>query len=570
MILFPKIYKTLLILWIGLCCPLIFSAPLLFDPMLFSPHHLPSQVMLPQNTPITPLCPPGISIQMCMAFSSFPLVQTSSNNTPSSTMFTPFVHKPKDISPRRRRRLLSRNKWKSYAYSNEDHELRGLSETEKNVEPEDDYYRMHIQEKPETNNIPQVIQESKTNGQQRIHVGELRAIETAEILRSIEPAPVPEPPQEPPQAPATESPQTPAPVDHPQTTPKPPAEKEIEEEEEEETAQPIVLKRATPAIALNYNSIPNQCADIRSGDTEAVSICADCSLETNRKLQRDSATALGYINIGNNENPRITDADTFFNVKLEQKLRGKICHGQNFIKPVKNSFENNCGNISFEDYVSEVLICESCKNKVPPALMLSMMSLESLGKCTSSGDDGTSHGLFQINIKYHKDPPTCSPQQQEKIRQAQLAELKTSLRCLGNPVANIQKSIEILTDFYQTVSGSQNNFDCQSSDMGMDTQKTNQWRKALAGYNGGNYFNRLKNMPKPKAIPEEQWSKMDEWEKIRVQYFFNKGLDPKRRMQNLAHVETALGNSGDSQGQLNLFNSWEQALENKIDTSKCQ
>ncbi|MDE0150933.1 MAG: transglycosylase SLT domain-containing protein [Bdellovibrionales bacterium] len=548
MILFQKIYKRLFILWIAFFCPLAFSNPFMFNPMLFAPHPLPSQVILPQNTPLMPLCPQGVSIQLCLALNSFPLVEVPPHNNPSATMYTPFSHKSKDISSKRRKRLLSRYKWKSYEYSDDDNTLKSLPETERNVEPEGNYYRVHIQETPEENSPAQVIQEERANGQHRNSVGELRGIQTEEILRIVESTPTQ-------QAPETqeerEAPQRSKRSSTPQQTPKP------QTEENRQIAQPIILDRPVTTIALNYNNIPKQCSDLKSGDTEAISICVDCAQRTNDQIQRDSAETL-----------QNADLNTSFNSYLLRKLEGKICHGKNIIEPIKNNFENTCGNISFENYMSDVLICESCKHNIPPALMLSMMSLESSGTCFTPGDDGDSHGLFQINIKYHKDPPVCSSQQKAKLQTASLTELKTGLQCLGNPVANIRKSIEILKSSYRSVNGSQSNVDCQSPNM--NTQQTDKWRKALAGYNGGpTHIDRLKNMQKPQAIPQSQWNKMDEWQKIRVQYFFYKGVKPNVRMRNLAHTETALGSSGDSRDQLNLFNSWNKAIGDTVDQSQC-
>ena len=545
MILFQKTYKILLILWVAFFCPSVFSNPFMFNPMLFAPHPLPSQMMLPQNMPLMPLCPPNVPIQLCLAMTSFPLVEMNPNAVPSTTMFTPFSHKPQDISSNRRKRLLSRDRWKSYEYSDEDNRLRNLSETERDVEPERDYYRVHIQETTDNNSPTQVIQEERTNGQQRSYVGELRGIQTEEILRIVE-TPSPQPTQETTlEQPATKTP--------PQEKPK----AEVEREETPEPAKPIVINTPVTTIALNYNNIPKKCSDLKSGNTEAISICVDCTQQTNDQLQKDSAKALRNANLNTN-----------FNSYVLRKLKGKICHGRNIVEPIKENFEKTCGNISFDNYISDVLMCESCKNKVPPALMLSMMSLESSGTCFTPGDDGDSHGLFQINIKYHKDPPICSAQQKAKVQTASLAELKTSLQCLGNPVANIRKSIEILKGSYQSVNGSQSAFNCQSSNM--NTHQTNQWRKALAGYNGGpGHINRLKRMQKPQAISESQWNKMDEWEKIRIQYFFYKRVNPTIRMSNLAHTETALGSTGDSQDQLNLFNSWKQTLGNQNNLDQC-
>jgi len=550
MILFQKICKRLFFLWFAFFCPFVFSNPLTFNPMLFAPHPLPSQVVLPQNTPLMPFCPQNIPIQLCMALTSFPLVETNPNSVPSSTMFTPFSHKPKDISSNRRKRLLSKYRWKSYEYSNEDNKLMYLSKTKRNAEPEEDYYRLHIQEKTDDNTPSQVIQESQIDGKKQSHVGELRAVRANDILRIIESTST--------QTPVSQPPHSTSPP--PETTQTETAKQS--EEEKPESAQPIIISAPVTAITLNYNSIPKQCSDLRSGNTEAISICVSCTRETNEQLQRDSFNILRNANrLKQNFNSYAT-LNTDFNFQLSTKLKSKICHGRNIIEPIEETFDTKCGNISFENYLSDVLICESCNNGVPPALILSMMSLESGGACDASGDGGKSHGLFQINSKYHDDPPVCNTKQKTSIQDASLRDLKNSLQCSGNPVANMKKGIEILKTSYLSVNGYNTDFNCQSPDM--NTNQINQWRKALAGYNGGStHVNRLKKMQRPQAIPEKQWNTMDEWEKIRVQYFFYTQADPSIRMGNLAYVETALGSSGEFQSQLHLFNSWKQTLGNQ-------
>ena len=569
-----KINKIILIIGAALFCPLVFSSSFLFNPGFFSPHPLPSQVTIPQNTQIKPLCPPSLPIQLCLAFTSFPLVQTQLNAPPSPTMFTPFSHKTKDISSKRRKRLLSKYRWRSYQYSRKTRKLESLSEKERDIEPEDDYYRLHIQSQPTANRLPKVIQEEKVNGQKSSHVGELRGVPTEEILNIVEEG----------VSPQFEQPAPSTAIDRLQTTPQTSTEeeglKEEKEEPEEEPAvqAPIITETPVTAIALNYTSVPKQCSDMNSEHTEAVSICVSCSRETNRRLENESLFAFGTIPTQIGGRTVNTTPDAHYKSQLENKIRGKVCHGSN-IQSIQNNFEKTCGNISFEDYVSEVLVCESCKHKVPPVFMLSMISLESDGRCKARGDDDNSHGLYQINTKYYPDPPRCDVKQKEQIQKAELAELKSGPKCLGNPVVNTQKSIEILKEKYRSVNKSQSDFDCQSSSM--NTRQTNQWRKALAGYNGGqSHIQRIQNMPKPEVISSEEWEALDEWQKIRLQYFFYQSytdrsgkirtISPKVRMGNLAHVETALGSTGNAESQLSLFSSWKEELGDQIDLSKCQ
>jgi len=539
MILFQKIYKRLLILWMACFCFSTFSNPFIFDPMMFAPHPLPSQIILPQNTPLMPFCPQNMAIKLCLALTSFPMVEMNPNIAPSVTMFTPFAHKSQKISSNRRKRLLSKYKWKSYEYEEDEYTLKNISEEERNVEPEGDYYRVHIQETSEDNSPVQVIQEERANGQQQNSFGELRGIRTEEILRTVE----------------NPSIQTTERSLSPQTAKQ---ETQKSTEEEKQVTQPTNLNNSAETIALNHNNIPKQCSDLRSGNTEAISICADCTRQTNDQLKRDSAETLGASNLNRT-----------FNTNLLKKLEGKICHGSSIIEPIKNNLERTCGTISFEEYISDILVCESCKHEIPPAAMLAMMSLENDGKCFRSGDDKKSRGLFQINTTFHKDIGICSSQQKRQIQKSSLAQLKAGPQCLENPVINTKKSIEILKSSYKSVNGSKSAFSCQSPNM--DTHQTNRWRKAIAGYNGGpGHVKRLKNMQKPEAISKKQWDKMNEWEKIRVQYFFYKKANPTVRMRNLAHVETALGSTGNSTNQMNLFNSWTKSLGNKIDQNQCQ
>ncbi len=528
MILFQKTLKSLFTAWVLLFCSFVFSDTPFLNPLLFSPPAVPSAVVLSPKTPVPLLCPPGIPPQICMAATSFPLIKMDKQTASIPKMYTPTIYQAKPLSLEKIKRMLAQNKWRSYRYSQDSNRFRVLSKKDRNTRPTENYYRIHIQEDQQENAPAQVIQEESVDGQQNHHVGELRGVSTADILRAVESAFAP----------------SGSPTQPPEQT-----------ETEPKTEEPITLDTPVEAIALNYNSIPKQCLDAEDAKTEAVSMCINCSEQINNKLKQSSTKLLGA-----NFNP-------IFNSKLSAKINNTICHPSS-MSGVKSNFEKSCGNISFENYISKVLVCESCENKIPPALMLAMMSLESSGRCPSAGDDSKSRGLFQINTAYHKDPPACSAKQTKQIQTASLEKLRSDLQCLDNPVANLKKSIDILKNFHKTTNKSNSNFDCQSPDM--NTQQTDQWRKALASYNGGDrHIKWMKYKRRPTAIPYGQWTKMSDWEKMRVQYFFYKTASPRVRMGNLAHTEAALGGVGTPEGRLNLFNFWKEALGNKIDLSQC-
>ena len=121
--------------------------------------------------------------------------------------------------------------------------------------------------------------------------------------------------------------------------------------------------------------------------------------------------------------------------------------GVSVMNQVKKNFNNHCRPFRFQEYVQE-LVCQSCQAQIPPAIMLSVMTLESTGHCTITGDDGSSHGLFQINNN-SSQLPSCSIQQKTIIQKGLLAQLRREPACLQNPLINLQESLRILSEKYR-------------------------------------------------------------------------------------------------------------------------
>ncbi len=320
-------------------------------------------------------------------------------------------------------------------------------------------------------------------------------------------------------------------------------------------ASELKTARETRPVNTYYGSNRSgskNCTSIGDSRTESKSLCVDC------------------------EKRNIKQAVRRFFGTLRQKLsRKKICTSpQTTIKIIKNNFNQNCQPINFEEYVQE-LTCQSCDNRVPPALMLSMMTAESSGKCQIQGDGGTSHGLFQIN-RNSTNKRSCSSNQKSQIRKSSsLNSLRSQPQCLQNPVVNLEESLKILKEKYKITNDSYPNFNCQYSDL----KNMDSWRKAVAGYNGGQrriqILERL-SKKKPDDLSAEAWNKMSEWEKIRNYYFSCERDDVsncdqerfEQSVSNLAHTELILGSSNSSQNP-SLFQAWNQHLTRLNNNNQC-
>ena len=550
--------------WIGLCffLSLAFyshSNEQLFSSNSFKLSLLQSPLPLLPHTPLTPVCPPHLSIHLCLSFTSF----LATTNTPSGIqpqMMTPIVGQAQDISKRRINKLLKKGRWRSFKYSRENHQYESISNKEvSRRNPQDSYIHIRETETPKPTSEPaqNIIRETP----QASSIGSFMVIPTDKI----NPSPTSTPPESaqsnrgkpqrtaeetpPPSSPSPPSPHSPPSPPAPLPPPSPsPAQDDIQasdlsletvstEEKPPENVELQTIEEVTP-IKVDYNPNPEQpsCTDIQNSQTTAQSLCISCHTQESEK------TAIN----------KFTET---FQDRLEQK---KICINDfNLIHSVQDNFNTKCRPISFQTFTKE-LVCQSCKQNIPPALMLSMMTAESNGGCFILGDDGKSTGLFQIN-KNSTRIPSCSRRQKDVLKKSNSSTLEQNPQCLENPLINLQESIKILTQKYKGTNNQQSpQFNCQSPDL----ENISAWKKAVAGYNGGERrIQRLQDLiqTKPTEITQPAWSQMSEWEKIKVYYFSCQRSDVrncsqetfKNSISNLAHTELVLGVPS-------LFTSWSQ------------
>lgn len=151
-------------------------------------------------------------------------------------------------------------------------------------------------------------------------------------------------------------------------------------------------------------------------------------------------------------------------------------------------FDSSCP-VKFEHFQPE-LDRVAAEQRIPQELLLSIMHLESGFRChLGRREFDTSHsvGLFQINTG-SSNVPRCEEEQLAVIRETtDVASLrKGELRCLENPLVNLEEAARLLREKYSSVnsrkqppSGEWESFTASERDS---------WRLALAAYNGGEAY----------------------------------------------------------------------------------
>ena len=235
------------------------------------------------------------------------------------------------------------------------------------------------------------------------------------------------------------------------------------------------------------------------------------------------------------------DATNRIKGKLPEDIKYKdestqICSPHKSLEKIKKNVIDTCNySGGFEKFFKDTL-CKSEKQGVPVELMMAMMSIESVGDCTVGKDDV---GLWQINNPQHQCKPGFK---------AGTVENKDCLRKIPN---NLNKSFEILKDFYKAGNG-KNLKPPAKNWLDMSSEERNEFRRAVVGYNGG--YGLLQHLKAAKdSNRKDLFSYKDDkstWEEIRAFYFSHylrpSSYSPKKRSltldsSNIAHVEAVLG-----------------------------
>ena len=248
----------------------------------------------------------------------------------------------------------------------------------------------------------------------------------------------------------------------------------------------------------------------------------------------------------------------------------KICAPQKSLKAIINNFNNTCpkpyeGN--FDKFFKKAY-CKSCQKGIPPEVMMAMMSIESAGRCEARNTRGEySLGLFQIDSTQH----IC--------RRGYTKNTEANRQCLKDPVNNMSKGMDILSDYYKDLNVIKNpdSSSCLAWTK-MGAKERDGWKKAVSAYNGGpGWINRAIISAYDKEtlnnteflVGQQGKEKWDEklmkkdipWETLRA-YFFIESLSPgnkkkwvdketgelkgtgrliRNTISNLAHTEAVLG-----------------------------
>ena len=137
----------------------------------------------------------------------------------------------------------------------------------------------------------------------------------------------------------------------------------------------------------------------------------------------------------------------------------KICSPEKSLKAIIKNFNRTCPSPyknNFEKFL-KTAYCESCERGIAPEIMMSIMSIESAGRCKAVGSSANerSVGLFQVNSRVH----SCRNQQGEVYKK----RTKANLKCFKDPINNMNSSLDILRCSYDSVNpGDSPTSECKS------------------------------------------------------------------------------------------------------------
>ena len=337
----------------------------------------------------------------------------------------------------------------------------------------------------------------------------------------------------------------------------------------------FVVTRPTKAFPATVKEVKSGCfvLDKPESDTEAGFNydCRDCLNPEEDPVLSVLATDPEFVQ-GLDEKHREVARSAAKKVAAQTDLDNedaatKICSPELSLKTIISNFNNKeygCG-ITFNSFFKKAY-CESCKQGIPPEIMMAMMSIESGGKCNVEGtigrDGERSIGLFQIESNSHPCGTSI------------IGSLKNR-NCLKDPINNLHKGIEVLYDHYSQVNPQPPDTSQCSPWNSLDSVQRDAWRRGVSAYNGGpGWVTRAMESGRNKQTLEntgylenthinmnrEYKSDTIEWEKLRAYYFIEK-LSPGNKtgtgrndkleqedgtlldltVSNIAHTEAVLG-----------------------------
>ncbi len=298
------------------------------------------------------------------------------------------------------------------------------------------------------------------------------------------------------------------------------------------SAETPVAEAEAPApistIALTNTSIDDFQAS-------AVSVCTECQSSSNRSSHPLAGRLQAALD-SNLRNP------------LEKMTNRTVNHTET----AASRFEKTC-HMRIEDFVSSLrneISNSTLRTSLPTALtstmMLGLMTQETTGNCSSSGDHGTSVGLFQVNAR-------SSRYTRDQLR---------------NPITNARAAIDNLEAKHIALSK-----DFDFSKMSEDDRL----RLLISAYNGGEkWVRRAKD--DLLQFNRQQGASMNpnSWEDLRIFYFRRhmnsaneyqafgtvRGRDQrstKNALSNLSYTENLIPRTASNQG-VTLQEAWHRRI----------
>ena len=357
------------------------------------------------------------------------------------------------------------------------------------------------------------------------------------------------------------------------------------------------VSRDTQALPAGTKKVKPDCFVINRQEEETeAGFCVNCVRDENNNVLNSLVENQGFLSSLQNYLQKVavsSESKVTKQTVIQKSGVQKICSPEISLKAVIDNFNKTCSPANdFEDFFKKAY-CQSCQKGAPVEIMMSMMSIESAGRCSALAQNEleASSGLFQVDGKQHQ----C------RDKETGLTYSKathSNLQCLKNPINNLTKAIDILVDHYdQTNPKPLSKGQCKSW-ISLNSKERDSWRRGVSAYNGGpDWVTRaIKSARDTRTLSgtsylleahkranlSEEKNDTASWEQLRLFYFIEK-LSPNnsgghhglpecnsflekdqggtgRRLcltvSNLAHTEAVLGR--EVKGSMGMVEIWSQ------------
>ena len=386
------------------------------------------------------------------------------------------------------------------------------------------------------------------------------------------------------------------------TPPQPPI--RSESAAAEEGLPEVVITKTTAAVQGKVDTPTNElsgCVEVESDsidDLEAKAVCEDCYQDNPqlRGVLEKTGTLQQVVNFFRSVARGGMEDRSGYSERISGKLAGtKICSpdpDDGALKLIISNFNNNkgCKPMKFNDFFKKTY-CKSCNEQsIPPEIILSMITIESAGKCDARGDTDGSMGLLQVNSRDHK----CG--------KGYTAGTKKNKECLMDPDTNVKFGMNLLKKGYNAVNPKKSWKKPCSRWSQLGFKERDKWRRAVAAYNGngGGWINRavqsiegnvddtgaaIGRNPYESTMKDLNMTHVGSslagrarkskasWEELRIYFLMEKllpgnttakktGRADKNILSNLAHTEAVLGRENE-EGRIlpGIVDYWEEYVK---------